>query len=313
MRKSHLPLGVFIQAVVVPFSQAASFACSTGFTVCSPSGALSTGDVPQIGDPEFVSLFSDIVLSSLPPSKSKPRWASEVENGASALCCTSSLSCLTLHGLLLPFCYDPFTTNFYLPDSSYGTVVGGAYTSSNGSTANLESGDYALTGGQTGNIYSADEAQKPNTNSLPMPTQYTASGVGTPVPASILGGVTVTYTTTLPGSTTFPTTVLETVVRPEPTQISIEVQSSVMVQGSWSTMTTNVVSTVMTQRTEVSGTTVLGTTVGAKVTTVTSVMPASASASAAVSASTSDAAKSALNGIMGNGLLWVGLVLVLFL
>jgi hypothetical protein len=103
--------------------------------------------------------------------------------------------------LQLPFCYDRFTTNYFLPDGSYGTVVGGEYTSAAGDVANLETGDYTLIGGQTGNIYSNNPAAKPNLVTLPLPSQFTAAGVGTAIPASALGGkITVTYTTTIPGS-----------------------------------------------------------------------------------------------------------------
>jgi hypothetical protein len=104
--------------------------------------------------------------------------------------------------LAIPFCYDKFTTNYFLPDNSYGTVVGGAYTGSNGDIANLETGDYTLANGKTGNIYSNDLSKKPNTAALPIPSQYTASGVGPAIPASGLGdAVTKTFVTTPPGST----------------------------------------------------------------------------------------------------------------
>jgi hypothetical protein len=90
--------------------------CQDGFTLCTPPGA--TSDItPQIGSPEFLGLFVDIVLSSLPASK---RSSSP---GTASLCCTSSLSCLCMVNLDIPFCFDRFTTDYYLPDGSYGTVV----------------------------------------------------------------------------------------------------------------------------------------------------------------------------------------------
>jgi hypothetical protein len=110
--------------------------------------------------------------------------------------------------LHIPFCYDKFTTNFFLPDGSFGTIVGGSYTSPSGDVANLVSGEYTLVDGQKGNIYSDNASARPDTATLPIPTQFTASGVGTAIPASALGGqVTLTYTTTLPGSTIPPFTI----------------------------------------------------------------------------------------------------------
>jgi hypothetical protein len=147
-------------------------------------------------------------------------------------------------------CYDKFTTNFFLPDGSYGTVVGGSYTSSSGAHANLETGDYTLANGQTGNIYSDDPAAKPDTATLPMPSQFTASGVGSAVPISSLGTqVTLTYTTTIPGSVVPPVTIspstISGVVSQEtillPTTISTDVAGeailSVVVVTSLSALT----------------------------------------------------------------------------
>ncbi|KAJ8059168.1 hypothetical protein OCU04_012142 [Sclerotinia nivalis] len=188
--------------------------CRQGYTLCSPAGA-TNANTPQIGDSDFVNLFQDIVLSSLPANKRSLPSSSEAsfeKSDSASLCCVSSLTCLTMHSLSIPFCYDQFTTNYYLPDDSYGTVVGGSYTSPSGATANLESGDYTNKDGTTGNIYSSNEAAKPNTATLPMPSQFTASGVGSAIPASALGGVTITYTTTLPASTIPATTIPATTI-----------------------------------------------------------------------------------------------------
>ncbi len=166
--------------------------CADGLVICAPPGATST-TTPQIGDAAFQNLFVDIVQSSLPPSK-----RSLSNRAVASLCCNALLSCLTITALGLPMCYDKFTTNFVLPDGSYGTVANGSYTSSSGDTANLETGNYTLANGQTGNIYSSNAVAKPNTATLPIPSQFTSSGVGSAVPISGLGSpVTLTYTTTL--------------------------------------------------------------------------------------------------------------------
>ncbi|KAF7959353.1 hypothetical protein EAE96_000973 [Botrytis aclada] len=266
--------------------------CQQGYTLCSPAGA-TTATTPQIGDSDFVNLFQDIVLSSLPASKrslSSSEHSVEKRDSAS-LCCVSSLTCLTMHSLNIPFCYDQFTTNYYLPDDSYGTVVGGSYSSSSGATANLESGDYTDKDG-TGNIYSSNSAAKPNTATLPMPSQFTASGVGSAIPASVLGGVTVTYTTTLPASTIPATTIPATTVSESISLQTISISTTITTSIGGN----RVVSTeVLIETTE---TTIPGTTRGAStraastvsevVATVTTVV-ASDSASALSASATASA------------------------
>jgi hypothetical protein len=181
--------------------------CASGYTVCAPSGA-TTIEVPRIGDTAIQNLFIDLVDSSLPDgNKAALRSAHDVQASAS-LCCVSSLSCLTMSSLLIPFCYDRFTTNYFLPDGSYGTIVGGSYATSSGDSTNLISGDYTLKDGTKGNIYANNEAAKPNTATLHLPAQFTSQGVGSAIPASALGAVvTVTYITVLPGTTILPSMV----------------------------------------------------------------------------------------------------------
>lgn len=87
-------------------------ACAAGYTLCSPPGATTTV-TPQIGDSAFVNLFVHIVESSLPASK-----RSLDERQAASLCCIATLDCLTMAMLSIPFCYDKFTTNYFLPDGS---------------------------------------------------------------------------------------------------------------------------------------------------------------------------------------------------
>ena len=101
---------------------------------------------------------------------------------------------------------DRFTTDFFLPDGSYGSIAAGNFTSASGDTANLITGVYRTSGGKTGNLYSAPSLQ-PDTAALPIPTPWTSKGVGTAIPASQLGGL-ITYTTTVPGGTVAPSTVV---------------------------------------------------------------------------------------------------------
>ena len=106
---------------------------------------------------------------------------------------------------------DNYTTNYYLPGGSYGQIVSGSYTGSDGSTANLISGDYTLTNGTTGNIYGSSSAlSKPNTATLDMPTQYTASGSISVIPVTALGQE-ITYTTVIP-CTTIPPSIVSAVM-----------------------------------------------------------------------------------------------------
>lgn len=259
-------------------------ACDDGFVICAPPGATS-GTTPQIGDADFQNLFTDIVQSSLPASK-----RSLAGRATASLCCNALLSCLTITALGLPMCYDKFTTNFFLPDGSYGTVVGGSYTSSSGATANLETGDYTLANGQTGNIYANDPAAKPNTATLPMPSQFTASGVGSAVPISSLGSpITLTYTTTLPGSvvpaTTISPSTVSAFVAPAtvllPTTISTQVAGSLVL----SVLSVTSISSSTAPPSTISGKTLAASTASAVVSVVTTTEIRAVTASSAPSAS----------------------------
>ena len=115
---------------------------------------------------------------------------------------------------LLTHHQDKFTTNFFLPDGSFGTIDSGNYSTSDGSNANLLTGNYTLMNGTTGNIYgSANSPDVPNTSTLTLPTPFTSSGIGSAIPASDLGGL-ATYTVTVPASTVQPTTVPPEVISP---------------------------------------------------------------------------------------------------
>ena len=106
---------------------------------------------------------------------------------------------------------DHFTTNFILPDGSYGTLDSGLYHAADGGGAFLGNGSFSTAGGKpTGNLY-GDAAHAPNTATLPVPTPFTGTGVGSAIPATALGGL-ATYTLTLAGTTVAPTTVSGSVV-----------------------------------------------------------------------------------------------------
>lgn len=195
------------------FATSAGAQCSSSSSPCEPVGATSLTP-PQIQDSNFASLYKDLLGSSLPSFKSKRSLSdpiSELEerqsSTGSSLCCITSLSCLLVSNLNIPFCYDRFTTNYFLPDSSFGTLSSGAYTSSSGSTANFQTGNFTLKDGTTGNIYPAGSAEKSSVATLSLPPQFTGIGVGSAIPASALGGVVVrTFTrtlqaTTIPGTT----------------------------------------------------------------------------------------------------------------
>ncbi|TVY18203.1 hypothetical protein LARI1_G003124 [Lachnellula arida] len=242
--------------------------CPTGLSLCSPLGATNS-HTPQIGSPDFENLYTDLLHSPLPPSK-----RSRSEEGTASLCCITSLSCLAMPTLALPFCYDKFTTNFFLPDTSFGTLSLGTYTSRLGDFANLQTGDYTLTNGTKGNIYSDSPSAKPDFSTLVIPTQFTASGVGPVIPASALGGeVTITYVTTLPGSTVPATTIppstlsesvgTQTILYPETVSITV----SGTAKQSEVAVTSFELST--SPATTIEGTTIKATTLPGVVTTVT--------------------------------------------
>jgi hypothetical protein len=241
-----LPLAL---AASIPFELSPRDTCSSGYTTCSPSGATST-TVPKIGDADFANLFVDIVKSGLVDGNAKRSPDFSISERAASLCCVASLTCMAMSGLNIPFCYDRFTTNFFLPDGSYGTIFGGTYTSSNGDTANLLTGNYTLKSGTTGNIYASNPVAKPNTATLSIPNQFTGIGVGTAIPASALGvGVTVTVTTTQAGSTIAATTISGT------TKSATVIQATTV---GGSTLAASTVAVTTISPTTVQGTTVTG-------------------------------------------------------
>ncbi|KAL8896328.1 MAG: hypothetical protein Q9207_007762 [Kuettlingeria erythrocarpa] len=194
-------------------STSAADGCGENYSRCSPKGATST-DTPAVGT-DLATLYTNLLNSVNGPKKSK-RGAREgrdevdvaLESRATAsnLCCVAGTQCLLLQGLNEPFCYDNYTTNFFLPGGAYGQIVSGEYNGTNG-RANLVGGNFTLDDGTTGNIYGSPESpDRPNTSTLPIPTQYTAAGSGSAIAATALGQV-LTITTTIPGTTVEPSTV----------------------------------------------------------------------------------------------------------
>jgi hypothetical protein len=190
--------------------------CATGLVQCQPSGAKSDTPGP-IGD-ALSSLYIDL-LETVGKTSTKSRRELQqltgllaVRAASSPVCCQESTQCLLLVDYDVPFCYDKFTTNFFLSDGSYGNVVYGNYTDADGSTANLLTGDYQLKNGSTGNIYASNTSAKPNTSTLTVPTQFTGTGVGSAIPVTALGGIAQVETTTLTGSNGSPTATVTTTV-----------------------------------------------------------------------------------------------------
>ncbi|KEF61438.1 uncharacterized protein A1O9_03004 [Exophiala aquamarina CBS 119918] len=95
--------------------------------------------------------------------------------------------CLLLRTWNVPLCWDRFTTNYYLPDGSYGSITTGIYHCASGGSANLFTGDYSLPNGQSGNLYGQDPSEQPHTSTLHLPTPYTSSGIGSAIPATEVG------------------------------------------------------------------------------------------------------------------------------
>jgi hypothetical protein len=262
--------------------------CGAGFTLCVPAGATSL-NTPQIGDAAFLSLFNNIVSSSLPSSGNSKRAIIDTR-GSPGLCCNALLSCMLMNDLAIPFCYDRFTTNYKLPDGSVGTIIGGSYSSPKGDTANLETGDFSLANGTKGNLYAANPNSKPNTATLSMPTQYTATGVGSAIPMSSIGfAITLTYTTTLPGKTFVATTIAASTV-PAYTKTNTIVQPTTIVTQVSNVPVTSVFDTTIYSETVVpasvvSESTISGTTISPQVFVVTTTSMGNSSASASATAS----------------------------
>lgn len=236
-------------------------ACQSGYTICAPSGATTTS-VPKIGDASFRQLFTDLVETNLPGGNSKVRrdeleatFDSLVTRDSASLCCQDSTLCYSMASLSIPFCYDKFTTNFFLPDSSYGTLYFGTYKSSSGDTANLITGNYTLkSSGETGNIYSTNESEKPNTATMSVPNQFTGTGIGSAIPATALGAyATVTITSIVKATTIQATTLSASLSVVTQTSGTTAVVATSTIPASTIQATTEAESTVVTTATVAAG------------------------------------------------------------
>jgi hypothetical protein len=173
-----------------------------------------------------------------------------------------------------------------------------------------------LAAGAGGNIYASNGAAVPNTATLALPPQFTATGVGSAVPATALGGlVTLTYTTTLPGSVLEATTISPTTIAG--TTVSSVVTTSEIISttiGTTATVTTGIVTSTeisTAQPRTVSGTTQEASTVPASTRTVvtTQAVPISSLAgNESASASPSASKKGGATQLRGLG--WIGGLMV---
>ncbi|TKA62357.1 hypothetical protein B0A49_10671 [Cryomyces minteri] len=211
MHSTTAALAVFLgAALATPLEHVARDTCGSNYIACSPPGATSNR-APAVGS-GLASLYTDLLTSVRGITFSSKRDVSSLGRRANSasVCCAQGTQCLLLANLNVPFCYDKFTTNYFLPDGSYGQIASGAFTSADGSTANLLTGDYT-SNSTSGNVYSASPADKPNTSTLSIPPQWTSSGVGSAIPITNLAQV-FTYTTTVSATTiqatTYPATTI---------------------------------------------------------------------------------------------------------
>ncbi|KAK4997555.1 hypothetical protein LTR66_003034 [Elasticomyces elasticus] len=267
--------------------------CGANYQACNPSGATSTTP-PAVGG-SMSSLYVDLVDSVQSVSFSNRRRTVSTtslnlrDNGP--ICCAQGTQCLLLHSLNIAFCYDKFTTNYHLPDGSYGQIASGAYTAADGSSVNLLSGAFTGSNGTQGNIYSANTAAIPNTATLSVPPQWTSSGVGSAIPVTGLAQV-FTYTTFVPATTLSPTTIQPitytgTVVPASTYASTVAVSTASPVVSSQSTISQG--STLMTtvQTTQAASTVEPSTKPGSTITALTTIFAHSTTLTSTVAASSS--------------------------
>ncbi|KAL8689771.1 MAG: hypothetical protein Q9218_004626, partial [Villophora microphyllina] len=218
--------------------------CSSNYKKCNPKGSTSANP-PALGS-DLSPLYTDLVSSVQGVKQSKRDQSGardqlaallEARDSSSNLCSELNRStrrrrnamlasarvepaillCKPLSHIRQPHPInnhqDNYTTNYFLPGGATGQIVSGAYTSTEG-TANLLDGDFTKSDGTKGNVYGAEDSpSKPNTATLAIPSQYTASGSISAIPATALGQV-ATITTTIPGTTVEPTTVAAQTLTP---------------------------------------------------------------------------------------------------
>ncbi|KAF3891679.1 hypothetical protein GTR04_4879 [Trichophyton interdigitale] len=207
MRLPSLPLLVWLAAAAAT----SAGSCSHGYIACHPKGA-GSGDPPDIG-PDMVTFYAEMLGSVKGHGSShdghEKRSLNEnhgviARRGSEGeLCCKgpgSGIECLLLDDNGVPFCWDPFTTNFFFKDGSHGNAVSGEYQTGDGGRVNLIQGNFTQPDGTQGNIYSGKDSA-PNTSTLPVPMPYTSAGVGSPIPGNKLGNA-ATPDTTAPSTST---------------------------------------------------------------------------------------------------------------
>lgn len=119
----------------------------------------------------------------------------------------------------------------YLPGGWYGSITTGEFTLPSGETVNLITGQYA----NGSNIYGAEVTARPNLATMSLPGLWTSSGVGSAIPASVLGAsatettATSTSDTSLLGSIVTATSASAgtTTTRPESTADSTATSGSI--------------------------------------------------------------------------------------
>ncbi|QDS71601.1 hypothetical protein FKW77_006508 [Venturia effusa] len=93
-----------------------------------------------------------------------------------------------------------------------------------GNKVNLITGEFSAATGTHSNIYSGKNGSQPNTATLAIPPQWTSSGVGSAIPASLLG---VVVTTDLGPTTILGATVKATTLPAETTAGSMAAATTV--------------------------------------------------------------------------------------
>ncbi|KAF9630836.1 hypothetical protein BFW01_g1398 [Lasiodiplodia theobromae] len=201
--------------------------CGPNLEVCNPSGA-STDKLPALG-PDLSGLYLSLLdaVKGINFKRDSNNHMNRPRDDTPSFCCATGTSCLLLSAYDIPFCYDKFTTNFIFPDGSSGTIHTGAFSSASGGTADLLNGTYTADDTTDGDLYAgSNSADKPNTATISIPPQYTATGVGSAIPLTALGVITTVVVTAV---TTEVSTVSESVVvvpastRPESTVLGTTV------------------------------------------------------------------------------------------
>ncbi|KAF2426176.1 hypothetical protein EJ08DRAFT_663366 [Tothia fuscella] len=154
-------------------------ACSA----CDLAGIKST--IPPVIGKDDMGRFYEALLKSVVGIHFLRGSLSTGSGGSVPLCCAQSTDGLLVAEYGLPFCYDKFTTSYFVPDKSYGNLHTGNYTLKNGDSANLVSGAFQMNG-KTGNMYTTGDT-KPNTGTISAPSPWTSSGIGHAIPPTALG------------------------------------------------------------------------------------------------------------------------------